>query len=164
MMSGHCPHCGQTGGCDCRMAEGVLYGNTHTFVPQLNRDGESDPYELANQLQGWIGPETEQRDLEWMLRMSERAAAMGDELRRLRTLEARLDDSDANGWQPIETAPKNKPVIGFSQIDDHNVTRILCWDEDDGGWFSQPGAYQYEPTHWRPLPVPPAIKRTPDEQ
>jgi hypothetical protein len=77
-------------------------------------------------------------------------------------------------WQPIETAPKDG-------------TRILIWDDDEGGyeigfWSSNheswldndicdgdPGKYWpgdllgntiFEPTHWMPLPEPPAAKKS----
>jgi hypothetical protein len=61
-------------------------------------------------------------------------------------------------WQPIETAPKDKPVliwvdgttcIGINTEDDEGP----YWNEvrlDDGAW----GGEIY-PTHWMPLPTPP---------
>jgi hypothetical protein len=58
-------------------------------------------------------------------------------------------------WQPIETAPKDgTPVLAFAPIGDLPVTRVLSCN--DGEWLSWPGPHRYDPTHWMPLPTPPA--------
>jgi hypothetical protein len=58
-------------------------------------------------------------------------------------------------WQPIETAPKDKrAIVGFMRVGSGNVTRVLHWDDDDATWHSD--GHDYKPTHWRPLPDPPA--------
>jgi hypothetical protein len=63
------------------------------------------------------------------------------------------------GWQDIATAPKDgKPLLGFSRIGDHNVTRVLSWDEEDEAWICSGSGSPYDPTHWRPLPAPPTAK------
>lgn len=61
------------------------------------------------------------------------------------------------GWQPIETAPRDdtqvlvwsKPEDGFS----HVQRRIDRWR--NGNWYHSRLAMP--PTHWRPLPAPPAM-------
>lgn len=76
---------------------------------------------------------------------------------RIRELESAL----ANNWQLIETAPKDGTVIlGFMRwellYDGRYETFIgqTHWaDINCGGWVSWcPG----KPTHWQPLPLPPA--------
>ncbi len=70
---------------------------------------------------------------------------------------AALSSPIVGGWQPIETAPKDgKPILCFSRIHDHNVTRVLYWDDDGGeGWVCPSSGSSYNPTHWRPLPKAP---------
>jgi hypothetical protein len=58
-------------------------------------------------------------------------------------------------WQPIETAPKNKPVLGYRAGDMATVKWRATWKE----WaLVVPGTYaeddDWEPTHWMPLPDP----------
>ena len=62
-------------------------------------------------------------------------------------LEAALKAREGT-WQPIETAPKDGiPVlVGYS-----GVVWIDCWN--DGYWEE---GHPYAPTHWMPLPSPPA--------
>lgn len=88
-------------------------------------------------------------------------------------LRARLEKAEAelDGWQPIETAPKDgTEILGCV---DQCVSAFL-WDDDpddDGhvGWcisgYSYGGVLYHchnlpvkDPTHWRPLPAPPALK------
>ena len=76
-------------------------------------------------------------------------------------------------WQPIETAPHDKPILGYGiwqgeihGIDDRPAIYILIkpsnyrTDHDDReGWWSVAGGDAYAswclPTHWVPLPDPP---------
>jgi len=72
-------------------------------------------------------------------------------------------------WQPIETAPRDRPILGFWQYvypGDHSRTcgmRTIKWDHDRGGWLDEDGeAHTWSAledeglwTHWMPLPKPP---------
>lgn len=70
-------------------------------------------------------------------------------------------------WQPIETAPKDGTKILIYVLGEP----IVCWwakpgqygDDVTGGWFADHyhDMYCYDPefytpTHWQPLPPPPA--------
>ncbi len=58
-------------------------------------------------------------------------------------------------WQKIETAPITQDVLIFCP--DLPVCQILIGGEFEDGWFSEldPSKELY-PTHWMPLPSPPA--------
>lgn len=77
-------------------------------------------------------------------------------------------------WQPIETAPKNKWIMGLVDPDDYDfhwdygasdydlpppVMMAVIWHEDDDCWraYSKDGGYYgaVDVTHWQPLPEPP---------
>lgn len=69
-------------------------------------------------------------------------------------------------WQPIATAPKDRLILTASDFGIH----VLEWyegDDDPDRWWDASGwAFPYgerdggtiyaEPTHWMPLPGPPA--------
>ena len=58
---------------------------------------------------------------------------------------------EAAQWRPIESAPKEGVVLLYSP---HEIV-LAEWDER--GWFeARDGGMAYNPTHWRPLPPPPA--------
>lgn len=75
-----------------------------------------------------------------------------------------------SGWQPIETAPRNEPVLvhwdeaqGFNGSTETAVLSEWC-DPDTGAieevcWGStcelHPEWHDEDPTHWQPLPEPP---------
>lgn len=78
----------------------------------------------------------------------------------------------AQGWQPIETAPKDGTWIHLYQPD--NGDNIACWMDCDiswwfidiSWWFIEDGKNAHAlrgaaPTHWRPCPDPPASLRAP---
>jgi hypothetical protein len=61
------------------------------------------------------------------------------------------------GWRPIATVPINQPVwIGHAL----SQTMLICWRETPGSpWtiiWSNKRVVDWEPTHWMPLPPPPA--------
>lgn len=64
-------------------------------------------------------------------------------------------------WQPIETAPADKPVlVWFERFGmSYNVMR-----RDGEGWVEAVDDGRrlkdgYEPSHWMPLPAPPQINK-----
>ncbi|MCR6734493.1 MAG: DUF551 domain-containing protein [Afipia sp.] len=73
---------------------------------------------------------------------------------------------ETSGWQPIETAPKNKYALVFCP-DAEDATRIMICgllqfenDPDPPAWYelncdARPNSLDVEPTHWQPLPSPP---------
>ena len=80
------------------------------------------------------------------------------------------------GWQPIETAPKDgDPVLLYKPDERRSGEYVLAgyWGEWPGkadGWIAVGGqplgwhssvvdAPQGYPTHWMPLPQPPAIRQ-----
>lgn len=69
-------------------------------------------------------------------------------------------------WQPIETAPKDVPLLVFSCEARHPgvmVAELNTW-EDSADWtdtWAEQGL-DVEPTHWMPLPSPPALKADPE--
>lgn len=74
-------------------------------------------------------------------------------------------------WQPIETAPKDKLILLFGLLDPHpediglhgNLDRpgryTGYWCQLDEAWSVAGGTWLgpwVNPTHWMPLPDPPA--------
>ena len=67
-----------------------------------------------------------------------------------------------DGWMPIETAPHSQMLLiansGWGYVD----RQIACRrDYAESGWvdqFAQPIHVAAKPTHWRPLPAPPAAQ------
>lgn len=64
------------------------------------------------------------------------------------------------GWQPIETAPKDgsEGLVGCWVYADEKrrIRRWSCWYIDfNGGDLGCDGEWGDEPTHWMPLPPPP---------
>ncbi len=64
-------------------------------------------------------------------------------------------------WQPIETAPKDgTEILTFQpRLSYRGFFVVVRFDAEmwggDGGWSD--GEYHYRPTHWMPLPDPPAL-------
>jgi hypothetical protein len=68
--------------------------------------------------------------------------------------------AERDGWQPIETAPKDGTEI-VAHDAATGTSHVTCWIH--GGWHDPDSHYYSEapdfvPTHWRPLPKPPATK------
>lgn len=71
------------------------------------------------------------------------------------------------GWQPIETAPKVHGHMILS-LNRHGVLDTICWSNaggvlGNGGWddglyydIDDDRCIDWTPTHWMPLPDPPA--------
>jgi hypothetical protein len=76
-------------------------------------------------------------------------------------------------WRPIETAPKAKEddvdiwILACRQ--GSKLPMITTWDHEDARWYTfnlalEGGSWRrhelpprrWEPTHWMPLPIPPA--------
>ena len=63
----------------------------------------------------------------------------------------------SEGWQPIATAPTMRNVLVYwEQFETCNV----LLKADDGVFFDEDGANYTTPTHWMPLPAPPASAGT----
>ena len=67
-------------------------------------------------------------------------------------------------WQPIETAPTGPgkfPILAYApHASEHKRIQAVWWHqptnpEASGLWVSEYGTGP-KPTHWRPLPEPPA--------
>lgn len=71
-----------------------------------------------------------------------------------------MTSPDANGWMPIETAPKDEDVLTFTPRENHRVgiicglhvgyfrTDLMVWHLSDDEW-------ELNPSHWQPLPLRP---------
>lgn len=67
------------------------------------------------------------------------------------------DTPDANGWMPIETAPKDWSDVLLHVPDLESDWRTECegyFDADAELWRA-PAFDVVTPTHWQPLPKPP---------
>lgn len=69
-------------------------------------------------------------------------------------------------WLPIETAPKDEPVLLFGMtVPGSKMVRFKkpvvfsgYWSDIDGIWCAHGSHWNgpfFEPTHWMPLPEPP---------
>lgn len=62
-----------------------------------------------------------------------------------------MSTPDANGWQPIETAPDEGEVIAF-----HPKRGVVVTQADGRWWRLCRGPKDIRSvTHWQPLPPPP---------
>jgi hypothetical protein len=69
------------------------------------------------------------------------------------------------GWQPIATAPRGGPVIVYQDGEQAVATWMTALEDGAGDWIIWrrvgPDALAIrmpEPTHWHPLPTPPAAE------
>ena len=69
----------------------------------------------------------------------------------------RAANARAEGWLPIESAPKNLdgPVMGFGEYRERDgfSPAFMRWYPIAEGWFVN--SMPFYPTHWQPLPQPP---------
>jgi hypothetical protein len=72
--------------------------------------------------------------------------------------------SEVISWRPIDTAPQDKPILGFwlylypGDVDPTIGIDVIEWDDSGkiSGWFDRDGvAADGVYTHWMPLPAPP---------
>lgn len=56
------------------------------------------------------------------------------------------------GWQPIETAPEDEHVMIWLAASGNHLIAERCEEK----WFDDCGLVDENPTHWMPLPAPPA--------
>jgi hypothetical protein len=70
-------------------------------------------------------------------------------------------------WQPIETAPKDRWIVGYWRLaftpfgaetgcveDFYDVCR---WNDARQAWAGNDRIHGFRPTHWMPLPDPPKV-------
>ncbi|MBD9455180.1 Lar family restriction alleviation protein [Rhizobium sp. RHZ02] len=96
-------------------AEGVDHQVQHSkpVVSQNTKIVERDIYEVANQLGGYVGPDTPERLKRFLLKEEKAAAALADEIVRLRSELAKARSAAMEGWQPIETMPTDREFLAF---------------------------------------------------
>lgn len=76
-----------------------------------------------------------------------------------------LRETPAQTWRPIETAPKGEEVLVWKEGSGSHVVAIWtdyaqCWVS---AWAHEPiESPGFEPTHWQPLPAPPALDPSPE--
>ena len=58
-------------------------------------------------------------------------------------------------WQPIETAPKDRMILGFWNQDGFPTYELIMWDRREEAWWDVGLFAPFEATHWMPLPEPP---------
>jgi hypothetical protein len=80
-------------------------------------------------------------------------------------LSARPSAPDAEAWQPIETAPLDGTKLWLYWPFEHEDDRQkVGWYEldhvDSPFWTDVEDTEPTPPTHWRPLPSPPALRAT----
>ena len=61
------------------------------------------------------------------------------------------------GWQPIESAPKDGSMMLISVGDRGGVGESWFSRSDDKWYWASGDAAQSTPTHWMPLPSPPDL-------
>jgi len=68
----------------------------------------------------------------------------------------------AQTWQPIESAPKDGTFVLVidSEYGDHSGAFVARYTEAFSGcWLTSHTPHVVCPTHWMPLPTPPAIAK-----
>lgn len=69
---------------------------------------------------------------------------------------------DANGWMPIETAPKDGTDVLVTSREPLTSSQPQIAGYFDDGWFSEHAPFTRIEglTHWQPLPEPPTTTNT----
>jgi len=68
-------------------------------------------------------------------------------------------------WMPIETAPKDVPILAYEPYEwGGGAVVTIYWQPNvnyvaGGYWGGGSPLRVYEPTHWMPLPEPPLTAR-----
>ena len=75
------------------------------------------------------------------------------------TIKAALEQEE-RGWTPIETAPKDMPIIGYFDPGEHPFACECKYSTDRDAWLNIGDEYMGKAedvclTHWMPLPTPP---------
>ena len=60
-----------------------------------------------------------------------------------------------SGWQPIETAPKNRRVLVARPGEEPVIAENVMYTSAGYSWCSGYQEMRIRPTHWMPLPPPP---------
>jgi hypothetical protein len=100
--------------------------------------------------------------------------ALDDAEQALDTLDAISADLAADGyaveqdWQPIATAPRDGTAIlcwpfNYSSLFEGEAEPeiVIGFFSEDDWWCESTVAKTFDPTHWRPLPTPPAAATEP---
>jgi hypothetical protein len=98
-------------------------------------------------------------------------ATLNGGIKRAQAAIAALDKARGDGWQPIETAPRDSIVLLYGFLRPHpeseqlyggldKPTRVTgYWDEIDESWCPMGATFLgpwFDPTNWHPLPAPPS--------
>ncbi len=60
-------------------------------------------------------------------------------------------------WAPITTAPQDgAPILGYVQFARGGQVMQVSWNKGLGEWTASTPSRVVRPTHWMPLPKPPA--------
>lgn len=93
------------------------------------------------------------------LHVSLQGGASPDDAERMEAinrLEEKIKEAEDDNWQLIGTAPKDKTRILVAHKWGVDVAVYLPRKEI---WVAPNGSDGYEPTHWQPLPPPPATAK-----
>lgn len=92
---------------------------------------------------------SEEGSREWDGHVAPPLARLDAKIARLSAEVERLKGQD---WPPIETAPRG----GWFLVGVWVGHRWSCWVVEGGDDFGEDGEFGDKPTHWHPLPTPPA--------